>query len=224
MKKIRIFVVDDHPFFRSGLVQWINQQESMICCGQAGTVIETRKAMADLRPDILLLDLRLGDGDGIDLIPELMESSPGTRIVVLSQYHEDVYAHRALKAGARGYIMKSEATEVVHTAIQTVLRGDVYLSRTASARLLHNLFPDPVAGGPDIAKLSDRELQVFQLLGAGCAPRKIAELLKISPKTVDTYREHLKDKLDLRDGLALLRAATHWVEKGGLTLRETSEK
>lgn len=214
MKKLRVLVVDDHPFFRSGLVDWLNKQEILTCCGEAGTVAEARLALTRLKPDILLLDLRLGDGDGLDLARESTENHSAVRIIVLSQNDEEAYAHRALRAGARGYIMKSEATEVVLSAIQAVMRGEIYLSRTASARLLHNLFPDPASEGA-LAKLTDRELQVFQLLGAGCAPREIAERLKISPKTVDTYREHLKEKLRLPDGPALLRLATLWVEKGG---------
>ena len=215
MTKTRILVVDDHPFFRSGLILWLNQQKSVTCCGEAGTVAEARNFMETLRPDIVLLDIRLTDGDGIDLARELSEQYSAVRIIVLSQNDEDAYAHRALRAGARGYIMKSEATGVVLLAIETVLRGEIYLSRPVAARLLHNLFPDPASKGPDLAKLTDREMQVFQLLGAGCPPREIAGILKISPKTVDTYREHLKDKLNLADGAALLKAATRWVEKGG---------
>ena len=216
MNKIRVLIVDDHPFFRAGIIEWLDLQPTMECCGEADSIPTARKALADLHPDIVLLDLHLRDGDGMDLLRELAETDPTVRTIVLSQHDEDVYAHRTLRAGARGYIMKSEATEVVATAIQTVLRGEVYVSRPVAARLLHNLFPDSVSREPDLARLSDRELQVFQLLGSGCAPREIAERLKISPKTVDTYREHLKDKLRLADGTALTRAATHWVERGRL--------
>jgi DNA-binding NarL/FixJ family response regulator len=214
MNTIRVLVVDDHPFFRAGIVRWLNEQPTLACCGEAPSVAAARRAVAGLQPDIILLDLRLGDGDGLDLARELSETHPAARIIVVSQNDEKAYAHRALRAGARAYIMKSEATEVVLTAIQTVLRGDIYLSRRADARLLQNLFPDPASKGQELARLSDRELQVFQLIGVGCAPREIADRLKISPKTVDTYREHLKNKLSLPDGAALLRMATLWVEKG----------
>ena len=158
--------------------------------------------------------MRLGDGDGLDLIRELTETHPKIPIVALSQFDEEAYAHRALRAGARGYIMKSAATETVLAAIQTVLKGEIYVSRRMAARLTQNLFPDPASNKPDLAQLSDRELQVFQLLGTGSNTREIAERLKISPKTVETYREHLKEKLRLPDGPALLRAATIWVEHG----------
>jgi DNA-binding NarL/FixJ family response regulator len=216
MNKIRVMVVDDHPFFRTGIVQWLNQQDQLTSCGEAGSVAEARSRIAELRPEVILMDLRLGDGDGLDLIRELTESHPQTRIIALSQFDEDAYAHRALRAGARGYLMKSEATETVLAAIQATLRGETYVSRRASARLMQNLFPDPASSAPELARLSDREMQVFQLLGSGSSTRGIAERLKISPKTVETYREHLKEKLRLPDGAALLRAATLWVDKGRL--------
>jgi DNA-binding NarL/FixJ family response regulator len=114
--------------------------------------------------------------------------------------------------------MKSEVTETVLIAIKTVLRGEVYVSRPVAARLLHNFFPDPASTAPELARLSDRELQVFQLLGAGCRPGEIAQQLKISRKTVDTYREHLKDKLELQNGAALLQAATLWIVTGRLRI------
>lgn len=215
--KSRVLVVDDHAFFRSGIANWLNQQSNLICCGEAASVAAARVAVAELRPDIVLQDLGLGDGDGLELTRELSEAHPSIRIIVLSQHDEATYAHRALQAGARGYIMKSEATEVVLAAIETVERGEIYLSRAAAGRLLHNLFPDPASKTTGLARLSDRELQVFQLLGSGCPPREIAARLKISVKTVDTYREHLKNKLGLTDGGALLRAATLWVEKGDWT-------
>jgi DNA-binding NarL/FixJ family response regulator len=216
MNKTRLLVVDDHPFFRNGIIQWLKRQGTLTCCGEAGTVAKARLAVAELRPDVVLLDLRLPDGDGLDLIGELSKTHPQTRIIALSQSDEDTYAHRALRAGARGYVMKSEATETALSAIQTALRGEIYVSRRVAARLTQNLFPDPASSSPELARLSDRELQVFQLLGSGSSTREIAERLKISPKTVETYREHLKEKLRLPDGATLMRAATLWVEKGRL--------
>jgi DNA-binding NarL/FixJ family response regulator len=218
MSTTRVLIVDDHPFFRSGLANWLNQQDDLTSCGEAGSMEATRGAVEVLRPDVVLLDLRLGDEDGLELLRELSENHPGIRVVVVSQSDEQTFAHRALKAGARGYIMKSEATDTVLEAIQTVLRGEVYLSRSISARILHKLFPDPASSSPDLARLTDRELQVFQLLGSGNSTREIAERLKISPKTVESHREHLKDKLCLPDGVALTRVATIWVEKGRFEL------
>lgn len=214
MKKTRVLMVDDHPLFRSGLGFWLNQQADLCCCGEAESMASARAEVARLEPDVVLLDLRLGDGDGLDLARELRETHPQVRVVALSQNDEQLYAHRALQAGVRGYVMKSEATEVLHAAITAVVAGEVYVSRPVAARLLHNLFPDPTASQRDLAHLSDRELQVFQLLGSGLGTRQIADRLKISTKTVDTYREHLKDKLRLDDARALVAAATRWVEEG----------
>jgi DNA-binding NarL/FixJ family response regulator len=216
MKKIRVLIVEDHPFFRSGLAQWLNQQERVTCCGEAGSLAEAGQAVADSPPEVILMDLRLGDGEGLELIAEVMRQHPQIRIIALSQFDEDIYAHRALKAGARGYLMKSEATEAVLTAIETVLAGGIHLSPRLSARFLQHIFPDPASRTFDLAKLTDRELRVFQLLGDGRSTLEIGVELRISPKTVETYRENLKLKLGLRGAPALLRAATRWVEAGRL--------
>ena len=215
-KKVRVLVIDDHPFFRRGVVDWLNHQRDVMCCGDADSMIAGRQTADALQPDVVLLDLQLRDGDGLDLCLELSEKYPSMRIVVLSQRDEDVYAHRALKAGARGYVMKSEATETVLAAIETVFKGEIYVSRPIAARALHKLFPDPASSLPELVRLSDRELQVFQLLGSGCNNRDVAATLKISTKTVETYREHLKDKLALPDADALIRVATRWVTDGKL--------
>ena len=211
--EISVLVVDDHPFFRSGVVRWLNQQPGLRCCGEADSARTARQVVAYTHPDVVLLDLQLKDGDGLDLCEELSENFQLLRIIILSHRDEDVYAHRALRAGARGYVMKSEATETVLAAIQSVMRGEVYTSRPVAARALQNLFPDPAAASQALARLSNREIQVFQMLGAGCDNREISATLKISQKTVETYRENLKRKLDLADAAALVRAATRWVEQ-----------
>jgi DNA-binding NarL/FixJ family response regulator len=213
MLRTRVFVVDDHPFFRSGVVSWLNQQQNLICCGDAESIAAAAKAIPEARPEVLLLDLNLKDGDGLTFCAELLLQSPQLRILILSQAAEDAFAHRALRAGARGYIMKSEATESVLEAIETVQRGEIYVSRTMGARLLHNLFPDRASSIPSLVRLSDRELQVFQLMGSGCRNPEIAAILKLSPKTVDTYRENLKQKLGFPTADALLQCARQWVEK-----------
>ncbi|HBE23589.1 MAG TPA: DNA-binding response regulator [Verrucomicrobiales bacterium] len=214
MKKIRVLIVEDHPFFRSGLALWLNQQDRVTCCGEAESLCEARKAVADSHPDVILMDLRLGDGEGIDLIAEITKTHPLIRCLALSQFAEDVYAHRALKAGARGYLMKSEATEAVLKAIETVMNGGIHLSPQMEVRLLQYIFPDPASLTPDLSKLTDRELQVFQLLGSGLSTIEIGKHLKLSHKTIETYREHLKNKLALADAPELLRTATLWVEFG----------
>jgi len=222
MKKIRVLIVDDHPFFCSGLAQWLNEQEEVTCYGEAGSVFEARQAVEESPPDVILMDLRLGDGEGLDLIAEISQKHPQIRCLALSQFDEDVYAHRALKAGARGYLMKSEATETVLSAIETVMKGGIHLSPRMAVRLLQNIFPDPVSRTLDLSKLSDRELQVFQLLGGGLSTIEIGQHLKLSPKTIETYREHLKNKLGLADSPALLGAATRWVESGRLETESSS--
>jgi len=214
--KIRVLVVDDHPFFRTGIIQWINQQQDLECCGESGAIAQARKAVEELKPDVVLLDLHLPDGDGLDLCSELSQTAPQTRILCLTHRDENTFAHRALRNGARGYVMKSEATETVLAGIKAIVKGDIFVSRQVAARALHNLFPDPASSTPDLAKLSDRELQVFQLIGAGLGNREVSETLKISPKTVETYRERLKEKLSLPDASALAKAAAHWVQHGTL--------
>lgn len=216
LSKIRVLVVDDHPFFRTGIIQWINHQSELTCCGQAESLSQARKLIEELKPDIVLLDLHLPDGDGLDLCLELTQNNPALRILCLTHRDENTFAHRALRSGARGYVMKSEATDTVLNGILAVMKGEIFVSRQVAARALHNLFPDPASSSPDLARLSDRELQVFQLIGAGCANRDISETLKISPKTVETYRERLKEKLKLADATALAKAAAHWVEHGRL--------
>lgn len=222
MKKIRVLIVEDHPFFRSGLAQWLNQQEKVTCCGEAGSLTDARKAVVKTQPDVILMDLRLGDGEGLDLIAEITQAHPQIRSVALSQFDEDIYAHRAMQAGARGYLMKSEATESVLAAIQTVMEGGIYLSPGMAAKLLQNIFPDPASRSLNLARLSNRELQVFQLLGGGLSTIEISKHLMLSPKTVETYREHLKDKLGLGDASALLRAATLWAESGRLEAEDSA--
>jgi DNA-binding NarL/FixJ family response regulator len=216
MNPIRILVVDDHPFFRAGVVAWLHQQQGLACCGEADSIASGQTLLSELKPDLVLLDLDLPDGDGLELATETARTHVGIRIILLSQADERMFAHRALRAGARGYVMKSEPTSHLLAAIETVMRGDIYVSRAVSAQLLHHLFPDPCSKAPDLDRLSDREIQVFQLLGAGYRSVEIAEKLRISPKTVDTYRENLKQKLSLTDAEALVRAATRWVQKGEL--------
>jgi DNA-binding NarL/FixJ family response regulator len=212
--KTRVLVVDDHPFFRCGVIKWLNQHSELCCCGEADSVVAARQAVVRTQPDVVLLDLQLSDGDGLDLCQELSNEYASLRIIVLSHRDEEVYAHRALRAGARGYVMKSEATETVLAAIQTVMRGEIYTSRPVAARAFQNLFPDPASSAPALARLSNREIQVFQLLGAGGSNREIAATLNISQKTVETYRENLKHKLHLPDTAALIQSATQWVEQG----------
>jgi DNA-binding NarL/FixJ family response regulator len=212
--RVRVLVVDDHPLFRAGLAALIETQPHLTCCGQAAHAREVLAAIEQTRPDLLLLDLRLGDGDGLDLLLQLKNLFPRLPVLVLSQSDEDLYAERAIRAGARGYLMKEEATEEVLTAITAVLAGNVHVSARLNARLMRGLLGEGVKpGAGSVASLSNRELQVFRLLGEGVSTKRIAAQLKISIKTAQTHRENIKHHLHLPDGTTLLRYATTWFEE-----------
>jgi DNA-binding NarL/FixJ family response regulator len=211
--RTRILVADDHPLLREGLVPLINRHEEFECCGEADSATATLQAIGTLKPALLLLDLRLGQDDGIEFIKTLHSLHPTLPILVLSQFDEGVYAERALRAGAKGYIMKHEATEVVFQAIRAVLDGELYVSRKIAVLVLNKfLHGKPSTAGDPVENFSDRELQVFQMVGAGMSTREIAVKLGLSIKTIETHREHLKHKLGLQAGPDLVRHATRWVE------------
>ena len=213
-RKTRILVADDHPLFREGLVQLINREHDLCCCGETDSVAATYKAVGTLKPDLLVMDLRMGDGDGLELIKALKTHFPDLPVLVLSQHDETLYAERALRAGARGYVMKEEATEEVLNAMRTILKGELYVSRKMSVVVLKKLVGSPSAtSGRQIERLSDRELQVFQMLGSGMSTRQVAAQLHLSFKTVETHRENIKHKLGLRDSAELVRHAAHWVQR-----------
>ncbi len=211
--KHRILVVDDHSLVREGLNQLIKQQSDLVCCGLAGGILAARQAVATLKPDLVVLDLRLPDGDGLDLIRELAAQYPSVHILVVTQCDENLYAERALKAGARGYVMKESATEEVLTAIRAVLAGEFHVSKKVAAlALLEMAGKKPKTEKNGIGNLTNRELQVFQLLGTGMSTRKIAAQLNISVKTVETHRENIKQKMDLPNAPELAHFATVWME------------
>jgi DNA-binding NarL/FixJ family response regulator len=210
----RVLVVDDHPIFRTGLIALLDTQPNLTCCGQIAHAREVIASVKEHGPDLLLLDLRLGDGDGLDLLPQLREHFPKLPILVLSQSDEELYAERALRAGARGYIMKEEVTEDVLTAINTLLAGGYYTSAKLNGKLMQGyLAGGPRAKGSGVESLANRELQIFRMLGEGLSCKRIAERLSISIKTVQTHRENIKHKLHLPDGPTLMRHATTWVEQ-----------
>ena len=211
----RVFVVDDHAFFRAGVIAWLQGQRGIECCGEAGTLADARAALQEVTPDILLLDLGFKDGDGLEFIREARALRPNLRIIVISQRDESVFAERALKAGAAGYLMKSEAVDRLLDAIEAVMAGDVHLSRAAAAHVSTVAAGAGLRRSGDVAGLSDRELQVFALIGSGLGPKEIATRLAISPKTVETYREHLKKKFGVQSAAMLTVIATEWVTYDG---------
>jgi len=205
-------VVDDHPMVRDGLVQLIGQHPDLVCCGEADSVPTAQAAVEHKMPDLVVLDLRLKGGDGLELIKSLKSQIPKIKILVLSQYDAPMYAERALRAGAMGYVIKEQAAAEVLQAIRTVLGGQVYLTRSMASVLLQKMVgPGKTEGGRSgVEALTDRELHVLNLLGGGLSTRQIANELKLSFKTVETHRENIKRKLGLRNAAALVHYATQW--------------
>ncbi|MEN6427239.1 MAG: response regulator transcription factor [Phycisphaerales bacterium] len=210
--KRTVLIVDDHPIVRQGLAQLINQEHDLVVCGQAEDAHEAMQAVRESQPDMVIVDISLKDTSGVELIKDLQVQHPDLPVLTLSMHDEAVYGERALRAGARGYIMKQEATEKVVTAIRRVLAGEIYVSDGMAAKMVSKL----VGGvgkktGSLVERLSDRELEVFRMLGEGYNTREMAEKLHLSVKTIETYRAHIKDKLALQDASELLRSAIQWV-------------
>ena len=215
----RVLVVDDHPLLRCGLAELVGKDPALRLCGEADNVGATILAVDnDPPPDLVILDLMLGHSDGLELIKQLRSLRPGLLILVISMHDELIYAERALRAGASGYIMKKEPPGEVLAAVHAVLRGEIHLSRRMRVLLAEKglttdpfRFLVPQADPP----LSDRELHVYRLIGAGLATKQIAAALHLSVKTIETYRENLKVKLRLPNARELLAAARQWVDKAG---------
>ena len=214
MKKI--LLIDDHPIMRHGLAQLINMEPGLQVTAQAGNAAEGLAAIAKDVPDLAVVDLTLPDKHGLELIKDIQAQYPGTRTIVLSMHDENLYAERALRAGARGYVMKETAAENLITAIKRVLGGGIYVSESMASVMLEQATGQRgKAGTTGIDQLSDRELEVMELIGSGKASKHIAEALGISARTVEAHRAHIKDKLGLPDGAALVRYAVQWVESRG---------
>jgi DNA-binding NarL/FixJ family response regulator len=209
--KRRVFIVDDHPLVREWLTNLINQQPDLLVCGEADTAGQSLKAILAEQPDVAVVDISLKDSSGLDLIKHLKHSSPALPVIVLSMHDESHYAERALAAGARGYVMKRETTGKIIIAIHQVLQGKLFLSETIASHLVEHLVqgrqPDVVSA---IKTLSDRELQVFELLGQGRGTRQIGESLGITIKTVQAYCARIKDKLNVQSATELLREAVRF--------------
>ena len=204
----KVLIVDDHPLVREWLGNFINDQKDLIVCGEAANAKEARQGLELWRPDVAVVDLSLGDSFGTELIKQLIASHPGLLVLVLSMHDESVYAERVLKAGAKGYIMKSEATGKILDALRTVLAGKFYLSETLAQAITAQFAEarNPGLHG-SIGYLSDRELMVFDLLGDGRGTRQIAETLHVSVKTVQAYCARIKEKLNLTSATGLVREA-----------------
>lgn len=211
--KYRVFLVDDHPIVRHGLTQLINREPDLMVCGEAEDGSKALTAAGVAKTDVVVVDLTLKHSSGFSLIKSLNALDPKMPILVLTIHEESLYAERCLRAGAKGYLMKEEAMEKVLLAIRRVLAGQVYLSEEMQSKLFrtsgkrsNNVIASP------LERLSDRELEVFRLLGQGVGTRQIAELLHLSISTVETHRAKIKEKLDVRSGTELLQQAVKWVE------------
>src|SRR5215831_16621092 len=210
-RKSRVIVIEDHPLLCDGLKQLIGSQPDLACIGVADNTADAKRLVEKCKPDLLLLDLRLKGGDALELIKSMRIEHPKVKVLVLSQHDELIFAERALRAGASGYIMKENGTGEVLRAVRRVLAGELYFSeRVAAAVVQRTLRDKPIASRNGVERLSDREMQVFQLLGAAYSPREIAEQFHLSRKTVETHCEKIKHKLSLQTAAELKRFARQW--------------
>ena len=210
---IKVLLVDDHPLVREGLVNLISQEADLQICGEAGNEPEALELIRTVQPDVAIVDISLETGSGIELIKSIKAMFPTVTVLVLSMHDESLYAERALRAGARGYVMKSEAAKKVIQAIRSVLAGQLYVSDKIAALMAEKFVEGRLAAtASPIEQLSNRELEVFQLLGLGHNTRQIADHLHVGFKTVQSYCARIKEKLKLANATELLREAIRWQE------------
>lgn len=213
----KVILVDDHPISRHGVSALISMQPGLEVCAEAGTVKEGLEAVQKFDCDLALFDITLPDGSGLELIKDALAVRPEMKILVLSMHDESLYAERVLRAGAKGYIMKETAPENLITAVNTVLDGGVYVSNAMSSKLLAMLSGQSKGGAnkSSIESLTDRELEVFEMIGRGIGSREIAEKLCLSIRTIDAHRANIRAKLGAKDSHELVHTAVRWIESGG---------
>jgi len=211
----RILLVDDHAIVREGFAEILNARTDLHVCGHASTAGRALESVSRLRPDLVVVDLSLQGGSGLDLIKQIKTLHPQLPMLVLSMHDEALYAERCLRAGALGYVMKQEEAKTVLQAVRSVLRGEVHLSDAVRGRMLHTIVGRSLARDKTgLSRLSDREIEVFQWIGEGHTTRQIAQKLHLSLSTVETHRAHIKEKLNLRNSAELMRAAVEWATRG----------
>jgi DNA-binding NarL/FixJ family response regulator len=211
--KTQVLIVDDHPVVRDGLTTIINHERDINVCGEADDANQALKAVTELKPDVVIVDISLKSSDGIELTKSIKARHPKLSIIVLSIHDESIYAERALLAGAKAYLMKDAVSENIVKAIRTVLGGEIYVSNTISKKFLHKIAGDKAGTTKaSIENLSDREFEVFRLIGKGHKASQIAKNLHLSVKTVETYRGRLKEKLNLDSATELLQYAIKWAK------------
>jgi DNA-binding NarL/FixJ family response regulator len=212
----KVFIVDDHPFMRRGLAATISDQDDMEVCGEASGKTEAMQLIAEAEPDLVVIDISLEDGNGIELIKDIKGSWPDMKMLVSSMHEESLFAERAVRAGAMGFVNKGEPVQHFVEALRRVASGRIYLSQRMTDRMLNQAIShteEPPASPYE--RLSDREMEVFEMIGNGLGTKQIAAKLELSRKTVETYREHIKSKLNLANGTELTRHAVQWVLERG---------
>jgi DNA-binding NarL/FixJ family response regulator len=216
LNKLRVVIVDDHPITRHGLTALVNAQRNLQVCGEADSAASAIDVVARIDPDLAIVDVSLPTTNGIDLTKTLKALHPNLPILVVSMHDEALFAERALRAGAMGYVMKQEAADRISSAVQNLLRGELYLSERMQEQIVRRARNKKQNGvAYSIDTLSEREMEVFKLLGNGFSTRQVAEKLNLSTKTIDSHREHLKMKLGLTSGTELVRHAVQWVRASG---------
>ena len=212
-KKTQVLIVDDHPVVRDGLTTIINHEQDLNVCGGADDAHQALKSIGELKPDVVIVDISLKNSDGIELTKSIKENHPKSPVVVLSVHDESIYAERALRAGAKAYLMKDAVSGNIVKAIRTVLSGEIYVSDTISKKILHKIAGDKTEmAKSSIENLSNREFEIFRLIAEGHKASQIAKDLHLSVKTVETYRGRLKEKLNLDSATELLQYAIKWAK------------
>lgn len=214
---VKVLIVDDHPIVRQGLAQLLNGESDFIVCGEAENARKAMAAIASLQPDLAIVDITLQGTNGIELIKNIVAQWPELPILVLSMHDESLYAERALRAGAKGYVMKQEATEKLTGALRRILNGQIYVSERLADKMMRKAIDGKsMADSSPVAILSDRELEVLQLIGQGHGTRQIAEDLSLSVKTIESHRAHIKEKLNFKTAPEMVRFAVQWVNQEAL--------
>ena len=213
--KKRVLIVDDHPIFRAGLNGLVNLEAELTVCGEANDAKQAMQAVEKLHPDLVLLDMSLPGKGGLELLKDIRAIAPQTPVLIISMHDETLYAERVIKAGGRGYIMKQEGPEKIVQAVRKVLSGGISVSERISAQILDAMSGGKGGTSSSVSTLTDREFEVYRLLGQGKEPHEIARTLHLSIKTVDTHRAHIRQKLGLRNATELIHHATRWTAEQG---------
>ncbi len=210
----RIYIVDDHPLVRQGLAQIIEGEEDMSICGEAEDSPSAMKGVGDANPDAVIVDISLQGNNGLELTKNLKALHEDIPILVFSMHDETIYAQRALRAGAKAYVMKKEPSSKIVEAIRKIIKGEIYVSPSVADQVLHQIVNGPGnASTSPVDRLTDRELEVVQLIGRGLSSREIAESLNLSVKTIESHRAHVKEKLSLRNATELVQFSVQWVDQ-----------